>query len=217
MQPSCRSSAAITVEGILSALPAAEKMLRAASRHFCASSSPWTRRSQLEGQPFLGGIQLGAFQGAFHLLDLLDGDEGQKLHALHHIRVIHIPPVLEEVVGRGLLRIQPDGAGLGFAHLFALGIEQQGDGHGGGVLAQLLADQFGAAQHVAPLVVAAELEVAAVFLEKAEEVVALHNHVVEFQEGQALLHPLLVAFGPEHVVHREAGADISDKLHVIEV
>ena len=84
-----------------------------------------------------------------------------------------------------------------------------------GVLAQLPADQLGAAQHVAPLVVAAELHVAAVFLEQHIEIVALHDHVVKFQEAQALFHPLLVALGPQHVVHGKAGAHLPQQLHIV--
>ena len=49
------------------------------------------------------------------------------------------------------------------------------------------------------------------------EVVALHDHVVEFQEGQALLHALLVAFGAQHVVHAEAGANFTQQLNVVQV
>ena len=49
------------------------------------------------------------------------------------------------------------------------------------------------------------------------EVVALHDHVVEFEEGQALLHALLVALGAQHVVHAEAGADLAQQLNVVQV
>ena len=52
-----------------------------------------------------------------------------------------------------------------------------------GILAQLTADQFRSAQHVAPLVVTAKLHVAAVPFEQLIEVIALHNHVIEFQEA----------------------------------
>ena len=47
------------------------------------------------------------------------------------------------------------------------------------VLAELAADELRAAEHIRPLVIAAELHIAAVFLEHVIEVVALHNHVVE--------------------------------------
>ena len=86
-----------------------------------------------------------------------------------------------------------------------------------GVLAQLAADQLGAPQHVGPLVVAAKLHIAAVVLEQVVEVVGLHNHVVELQEGQALFHPLLVALGPEHVVHREAGPYVPQDLDIVQL
>ena len=48
------------------------------------------------------------------------------------------------------------------------------------------------------------------------EVIRLHDHVVEFQEGQTLFHPLLIALGPQHIVHREAGAHFPQKLHIIQ-
>ena len=86
-----------------------------------------------------------------------------------------------------------------------------------GVLAQLAADELRAAEHVRPLVVAAELEVAAVVLIEIVEVVGLHGHVVELQEAQALLHALLEALGAEHVVHREARADVADEVDIVEL
>ena len=62
-------------------------------------------------------------------------------------------------------------------------IEMQRNGHRTGVFAQLPADQFCSPQHVAPLVIAAELHVAAVFLVQHIEIIALHDHVVELQEA----------------------------------
>ena len=52
-------------------------------------------------------------------------------------------------------------------------------------------------------------------LEHVVEVVALHYHVVKLKEAQALFHALLVALGSEHVVDREAGTDLAQKLNVI--
>ena len=86
-----------------------------------------------------------------------------------------------------------------------------------GILPQLPPDELRAAQHIGPLVVAAELHIAAVVLEEVVEVIGLHGHIVELQEGQALFHPLLKALRPEHVVDREAGADVPDELHVVEI
>ena len=142
---------------------------------------------------------------------------GEHPNALHHVGIIHIAPVLVELVGAGLVGIQPNGTLGGLAHLFALGIEQQGNGHGVSIFAKLPANQFGAAQHVAPLVIASELHIAAVVLEQVVEIVGLHGHVVELQEAQALLHPLLEALCPEHVVHGEASADVPDEIDVVQV
>ena len=171
---------------------------------------------QFKGQNLLGGVQLAALP-LVHLVDLLQGQEGQHPQALEHVVIPHVAPVLVELIGAGLVGIQPDGALGGLAHLLALGVEQQGDGHGVGVLAQLAADELGAAQHIGPLIVAAELHIAAVVLEQVVEVVGLHDHVVELQEGETLLHALLIALGPEHIVHREAGAHIPQHLNVVQL
>ena len=85
------------------------------------------------------------------------------------------------------------------------------------IFAKLPANQFGAAQHVAPLVIASELHIAAVVLEQVVEIVGLHGHVVELQEAQALLHPLLEALCPEHIVHGEAGTDVPDEVDIVQV
>ena len=54
-------------------------------------------------------------------------------------------------------------------------------------------------------------------LEQVVEIVGLHNHIVEFQEAQSLFHALLVALGPEHIVHGEAGAHIPEHFHIVQV
>ena len=171
---------------------------------------------QLIGENLLGAVELAAFPAA-HFVDFLQRQEGQHADAFQHVRVVHVAPVLEEVVGGSLLRVEPHRALGGLAHLLALGIEQQGNGHGVGVLAELAADQLRAAEHIRPLVVAAELQVAAVFLKEMQEIVALHDHVVKFQEAESLLHTLLVALGTEHVVDREAGSDVSQQFDVIQL
>ena len=58
-----------------------------------------------------------------------------------------------------------------------------------------------AREHIAPLIVAAELQIAAVILEERVEIVALHNHVVELKKRQAALHALLVALCGQHAVY----------------
>ena len=171
---------------------------------------------QLIGQNVLGLVELCTLP-AGHLVDLLQRQEGQHPDALEHIGIRHVAPVLIELEGTGLVGIQPHGVAGGLAHLVALRVRQQGDGHGVGILAQLAADQLRAAQHIAPLVVAAELHIAAVVLEHIVEIVALHDHVVELQEAQALLHALLIALGPQHIVDGEAGAHLTQQIHVIQL
>ena len=85
------------------------------------------------------------------------------------------------------------------------------------VLAELAADELRAAEHVGPLVVAAELHIAAVVLEEVVEVVGLHDHVVELKEGKPLLHALLIALGAQHIVHGEARAHLAQQLNIVEI
>ena len=54
-------------------------------------------------------------------------------------------------------------------------------------------------------------------LEEIIEVIALHDHIVEFQEGKTLFHALLVALGTKHVIDREAGAHIAQQIDIIEL
>ena len=171
---------------------------------------------QLVGQNLLGLVQLLTLP-VVHLVDLLQRQEGQHTDALEHIRVADVAPVLVELERARLVGVKPDGVARGLAHLLALGVGQQRDRHGVGILAQLAADQLGAAQHVAPLVVPAELHVAAIVLEHVVEVVALHDHVVELQEAEAFFEALLIALGAEHVVDGEACADLAQELDVIEL
>ena len=171
---------------------------------------------QLIGQDVLGLVELSALPIG-HGVDLLQRQEGQHPDALEHVGVVDVAPVLIELEGAGLVGIQPYGVAGGLTHLIALRIRQQGNGHGVGVLAQLAPDQLRAAQHIAPLVVAAELHIAAVVLEHIVEVIALHDHIVELQEAQTLLHALLVALGAEHIVHREARAHLSQQVHIVQL
>ena len=84
-----------------------------------------------------------------------------------------------------------------------------------GVLAELFADELGTAEHIRPLIVAAELHIAALVLEEVVEVIGLHYHIVELEEGKSLLHALLVTLGAEHIIDGEACADLAQKLNVV--
>ena len=116
-----------------------------------------------------------------------------------------------------LVLVQPDGALLRLAHLLALARREQGKRHRKGRLLLLAADEVGARQNVAPLVVAAQLELAAVLAEEHQKVIRLHEHIVEFEEGEPLLHAGTVALRREHLVDGEIRADLAQKVDVIEV
>ena len=85
------------------------------------------------------------------------------------------------------------------------------------VLAELFADKLGAAEHIRPLIVSAELHVAVVILEKVVKIVRLHYHIIELKERKSLFHALLIALGTQHIVYREAGADLAQQLNIIKV
>ena len=155
---------------------------------------------QLVCQDFFRLIELSALP-LVHLIDLFKRKEGQHTDALKDVGVPDVSPVLVELVRSRLLRIEPDCPARRLAHLLALGVQKQCDGHRMSILAELSSDQLGTCQHVGPLVIAAELEVAAVILEQFVEIVCLHQHVVELEECESLFHPLLVAFRPQHVIY----------------
>ena len=48
------------------------------------------------------------------------------------------------------------------------------------------------------------------------EIIRLHNHVIEFQEGQSLFHALLVALCRKHAIDREMRPDIPQQFNVIQ-
>ena len=83
------------------------------------------------------------------------------------------------------------------------------------ILAQFLTDQLSPSQHIAPLVISAEFHITIVFLEHVVEVVGLHDHVVELQEGQSLLHTLLIALCTKHIVDRETSAYLTEQIDVV--
>lgn len=79
------------------------------------------------------------------------------------------------------------------------------------------ADKVCARKHIGPLVVATALQYATVFAVEHQEVVRLHKHIVEFEEGQTLFKALLVALRRKHTVDRKACAYFAQKVNIIEV
>lgn len=73
------------------------------------------------------------------------------------------------------------------------------------------------AEDIAPLIVAAHFKLTAVFAVQAEEVIALHKHVAEFEEGQPAFETLFVTFRAKHFVHGKMHGDIAHEIHEVEV
>ena len=152
-----------------------------------------------------------------HGVDFIHGNEREEREALLYIRIVHIAPVLIEVVDAGLFRVEPERTLFGLAHLLAFACGEEGCRERVSGLLLLAADEVCAAKDVAPLVVAAHLETAAVFAVEHEKVVALHEHIAHLKEGEPALHALLVAFRAEHLVHGEMHADVAHEIEEVEV
>ena len=78
------------------------------------------------------------------------------------------------------------------------------------------ADQVDAGHDVAPLVVAAHLQPAALPLVQHQEVVGLQDLVVELDEGEAGLQAHLVGLEGEHAVDREVAPDLAQEVDVVQ-
>ena len=140
-------------------------------------------------------------------IDSLFVQRGEYLDVALGIVVADVEPELIELVGSGALRVEPDVSALGLAEFLAVGLgdKRTGECEGGlGVVAQCAANQFRTGGHVAPLVVAAQLQAHAFVLIEIEEVVALQQLVGEFGERQSVagssVESLLHAFLGHHVV-----------------
>ena len=171
---------------------------------------------QMVSQYFLSFVQLCPFPG-IHLLDFFHRNESQETKTFSYIRIIHISPILVEVVGTGLSRIQPNRTAGGLSHLLSFLIGKQGDGHGMGILSQFLTNQLCSCQHIGPLVISAELHVTAVVLIETIEIVALHQHIRKLEEGKSLRKTVHIASGSQHFIYGKMRTYLSQKLHKVHI
>ena len=165
---------------------------------------------------FLRLIQLRALP-LIHFINLFKRKEGHHAKELQNIGVIHISPVLVEIVRGGLIRIEPYRTAGGLSHLGSVMLQKKRDRHRIGILLQLLADQIGSAEHVRPLIISAELHLAAVILVQAVEIIALHQHVGKLKERESALHAVHVATCTEHFVDVKLRTDVAHELKEIEI
>ena len=142
--------------------------------------------SGFPGEPLLGLVE-GDPADCGQFRDLLVRQEGELLEVGFDHGVFGIDPVLVVVVRREHVRIQPNAdAGASLAHLLAGRRGDQRRNQGERLATIGLADQLDAAGDVGPLVRATHLQEAALGAEEVQEVVGLHEPVVELDEVQAI-------------------------------
>ena len=78
----------------------------------------------------------------------------------------------------------------------------------------LAADQFGSCDHVAPLILTAHFQGAAIFPAQGHEVVSLENGVVELKEGKACFQTHLHRLLREHSVDAENGSHFTKQIDI---
>src|SRR5262249_32875547 len=168
------------------------------------------QRGRLGGQNFFRLVQLLPFQQR-KTSDFVERKFGKQLEQAADIAVLAIAPELPVIVGTHGVRIEPDRAGLGLAHLAAGGGRQQRRRQREQLNIVQPAAEIDAVDDVAPLVGSAHLQNAAVALVQLHEIVGLQNHVVEFEEGQGLLalEPQLHRIECEHLVDGEVAPDVA--------
>ena len=172
----------------------------------------------LLGEPLLRPTtcQVGGM-GRLDGLNLVEVEEGEHAEELARIAVVGPHPVLVEGEGRGERGVEPDRIAGRLAELLARGGQQQRRGDGVGLAATLLVDELDAGGDVAPLVVAAHLELHAFVAVEHEEVVGLQQHVAELGVGDALvalLEPAPDRLLGDHRVDREVLAHIPQPVEV---
>ena len=78
----------------------------------------------LVGKHFLRVIHLLPFDGR-QTMYFLHGEEGEQREAGRDIRIINVPPILVEIIGRCLLRVKPKRSARRFAHFLSIAFGQQ--------------------------------------------------------------------------------------------
>ena len=117
------------------------------------------------------------------------------------------------------MRIQPDGAGFGFAKLGAVGLFHQRHGETVYLAAVQAPGQVNTAGDVAPLVRAANLQPTAMLSVQLRKVIRLQDHVGEFGKADTRTFPvdsLLDRFFLDHVIDGEMLADVPEEGQDIE-
>ncbi len=108
-----------------------------------------------------------------HGFDLGDGQQREPEQQPAHLTVVGLHEVLEELERRGALGIEPDAGARGLAELRAVAGREQRPAQGVHRVAGAPADQVHPRQDVAPLIRAADLQLATFVLVQPPVVVGL--------------------------------------------
>ena len=173
---------------------------------------------QFKCQNFFCFIDFCTFQST-QTTNFIHGQECQQSQTFFNVFITNVSPVLVEIVRCCFFGIQPYSAGNCFTHFYAFGVCQQFECHTVSRFLGFTTDQFNTGDDVGPLVVTAHLQGAVVSLVQFVEVVTLHDHVVEFQEGQTsfFFHSCFEAVCSQHSVYREVYAYITQEFDVVQV
>ena len=137
--------------------------------------------------------------------------------------VSHVEPELIEGIGRGALGVEPNVATLRLAKLLAIGLrdERTGDTEGFYVVAQSAMDQLSTRRHIAPLVVATQLQPDAMLAVEMEKVVTLEELVGKLCKGKSVarrtVETLLHALLRHHIVDSDVLTHLAGKVEEGEV
>ena len=173
---------------------------------------------QFECQNFFRFVDFCAFQST-QTTNFIHRQECQQCQTFFNVLIANVSPVLVEFIRCCFFRIQPYSAGYCFTHFYTFRVCQQFECHAVSGFLGFTTDQFYTGDDVGPLVVAAHLQGAVVSLVQFVEVITLHDHVVEFQEGQTsfFFHSCFEAVCSQHSVYGEVYADITQEFNVVQV
>ena len=143
---------------------------------------------------------------------------GKDLDIALGIVVTDVEPELIEGIWRGTIAVEPHVSTLCFAEFPPICLRNQrtGETESLGFIAQSAANQFGSRGHIAPLVIASELQTHAMMLIEIEEIVALKQLISELGERKSVVslavQALLYAVFSHHVVDGDVLAHLSCKV-----
>ena len=160
----------------------------------------------------------GVFRVAgFQLGDAFLRQKREVLEVTHHIAVVGANPELVKLVDARASWIEPHCARLGLAEFRAVGIgdERQGEAVHGGV--ELASTQLDTGGDVAPLIAAADLQLAIVRFLQMIKIEGLQEHVGKLGVADAhlaILHAGAYAFLGHHAVDGEVLANVAQEVEI---